>query len=144
VRSRLLLVSLVAFVPLLLAGCGSKSLADKADDVCRDLSSRTEGLKKSEPNALTRAQKGVGVSEESYAKLAAIKPEAGKRADYSHFLARLREEVDRVKTIVAAAQGGDVARARTLIADDRAERDKVRAELKPVGQRLGFKQCIKP
>jgi hypothetical protein len=135
VRRALLLVPVVALV----AGCGEKSYAAKADAICKTYTKQTTALgrPKSIAELAVVADKTLPLLDRAGKELAALDPPPDKRAAAKEWLAQFDVLRADVREIRDKARAGDRASVTAIAL--RAQQDNAKAN--QLGTRLGFKVC---
>jgi hypothetical protein len=131
---------LLLFVIALVAGCGgSKSYAERADDICKKYAKETRALGNPSNMAelATIADKTLPILDSAAKELAALQPPQDKKAAVDRWLtqfATLRADLSEIRD---KAKAGDT-KGMTATAL-KAQQDNAKAN--ELGTRLGFKVC---
>jgi hypothetical protein len=137
VRRAFLLVLAAALV----AGCGGKSYAAKADAICSKYSKQTNALgrPKNIAELAVVADRTLPILDRAAKELAALEPPADKRATVEQWLAQFSTLRADLRDIRDRARAGDKT-GMTAVALH-AQQDNAKAN--ELGTRLGFKVCNK-
>jgi hypothetical protein len=133
----------VAVLVLLVAGCGGglskDELVAKADAICKRVNQRMakEPDPKSAADLERLAKRTVAISNPAIHDMEALEPPSELKADFTKFIASLKQQLELTKKIGAAAAEGDTAGIQKVGADAQ----KAENEYRRLTGKIGFKEC---
>jgi hypothetical protein len=116
-------------------GGGGKSVADQAQDICKQSTAKVTALPrpKSVADIKTFIDQSAPILDDATAKLRALKPPNDKKTQWNAWTATLAREVSVIDQSRSAADSGDISKAVTLLQSQQPLSTQGKAQAKALG-----------